>query len=119
MKFCWSTLKVKNLDESIKFYKEILGLEVVNRFNAGPMEIAFLGAGAAEIELVCDGEGRDTDVGSDISWGFEVESLDRMLAWVKENGVKVESGPVEPNPHIRFFMIKDPNGMNIQLAEKL
>ena len=46
MKFCWSTLMVKNLEESLKFYKEIVGLNVSNRFNAGTgVEIAFLGDG--------------------------------------------------------------------------
>ncbi len=83
MNFCWSTLRVKDLDESIKFYSEIVGLEVVNRFKGGPTEIAFLGAGETKIELICSGESRDISVGSDISWGFEVESLDKALALVK------------------------------------
>lgn len=119
MKFCWSTLRVKNLEESIKFYTDIVGLEVVNRFKSGPAEIAFLGRGETKIELLCDGEGRDTVVGNDISWGFEVESLDKALALVKEKGVNVDSGPIQPTPHIRFFIIKDPNGMRIQLAENV
>jgi lactoylglutathione lyase len=119
MKFGWSTLRVKNLDESIKFYSDIIGLEVVNRFMAGSGEIAFLGEGETKIELICDGESRDTVVGNDISWGFVVESLDKVLTLVKEKGINIDSGPVQPNPHIRFFMIKDPNGMKIQLAENI
>ncbi len=55
MKLCWSTLNVNNLEESIKFYTEIAGLEVVNRFKAGPSEIAFLGSGETKIELICTG----------------------------------------------------------------
>lgn len=43
MKFCWSTLKVKDMEESLKFYKEIVGLSEEQRFNAGPdTEIVFL-----------------------------------------------------------------------------
>ncbi len=57
MKFCWSTLKVKNLEESLKFYQEIVGLKINKRFNAGPgREIAFLGDGETKIELICDEE---------------------------------------------------------------
>jgi lactoylglutathione lyase len=91
MKFCWSTLRVKNLEESLKFYEEIIGLSVNNRFKAGP----------------------------DISWGFKVDSLDDMMKVVKEKGITIESGPVQPSPHTRFFFIKDPNGMKIQLVEQM
>lgn len=58
-------------------------------------------------------------VGGDISWSFEVDSLDKALALVKEKGIKVDSDPIQPTPHIRFFFIKDPNGMKIQLAENI
>ena len=44
MKFLWTTIYVKNLDESIAFYANLVGLQVVKRFPAGPgMEIAFYG----------------------------------------------------------------------------
>jgi len=120
MNFCWSTLRVRDLDESLKFYTDIVGLEVVNRFKGGPgIEIAFLGSRETKIELLCDGENRDSDVGRDISWGFEVESLDQALALVKEKGIKVDSGPIQPNPHVRFFFLKDPNGMRIQIVENI
>jgi hypothetical protein len=33
--FCWSTLRVRNLDESLRFYREIIDLEVVNRGGPG------------------------------------------------------------------------------------
>lgn len=120
MKFCWSTLRVKNLEESIKFYTDIIGLEVVSRFSGGPgVEIAFLGSRETKIELICDGESRDTNVGNDISWGFEVESLDKTLTLVKEKGINVDGGPTQPNPHVKFFFIRDPNGMRIQLVENI
>lgn len=120
MRFCWSTLNVKELEESIRFYTDVIGLEVVSKFNAGPgMEIAFLGKGETKIELICDGESRDTVVGNDISWGFEVESLDKALVLVNEKGINVDSGPTQPNPHVRYFFIKDPNGMRIQLVENI
>jgi lactoylglutathione lyase len=56
MKFCWSTLRVKNLNESIKFYTDIVGLEVANRFKSGPVETAFLGRGETKIGLLSDGD---------------------------------------------------------------
>lgn len=55
MRFCWSTLNVKNLEKSVWFYKEIIGLEIVREFSAGPeVQIVFLGKGETKIELICD-----------------------------------------------------------------
>ena len=46
MKFCWTTIIVRNMQESLKFYQEIVGLCIDSRMNAGPgVEIAFLGDG--------------------------------------------------------------------------
>lgn len=119
MKFCWSTLNVKNLEESVQFYTEIIGLEVVNRFSAGPKRFVFLGKGETQIELIGGGEEREINVGGDISWGFETESLDKALELVKEKGITIVSGPIQPNPHVKFFFIKDPNGLMVQLVENL
>lgn len=120
MKFIWSTLHVNDLEESVRFYQEIVGLEVDHRFHAGPgKEIVFLGRGETKVELIRE-EGRaKTSVGPDICWGFEVESVDAMLETLKEKGVPVHSGPFQPNPFRKFFYILDPNGMRIQFVENL
>lgn len=118
MKFCWSTLIVKNLEESLKFYTEVVGLKVDRRFNAGPgTEIVFLGNGETKIELISNGSGKPTSVGPDISWGFEVASIDDMMKLVEGKGIAIHSGPFSPNPHTRFFYVLDPNGMKIQFVE--
>lgn len=118
MKFCWSTLHVKNLDESLRFYQEVVGLPLVRRFPAGPgAEIAFLGDGETKIELVCEAGKTECRVGPDISWGFEVASLDDCLRAVREKGVPILSEPVSPNPHTRFFFVADPDGLTVQFVE--
>jgi lactoylglutathione lyase len=108
------------MDESLKFYQEIVGLTLNTRFQAGQgMEIAFLGDGETKIELICNVLNTSVNVGQDISWGFEVNSLDKMLALVKEKGIDVQSGPFQPNPHTRFFFVTDPNGMKVQFVENI
>ena len=120
MKFCWSTLRVKNMEESLKFYEEIVGLKIDKRFKAGPnMEIAFLGDGETKVELICDESNNDISLGKDISWGFEVECVDEMINFVKEKGIAIESGPFQPNPHVKFFYVMDPNGLKIQFVENI
>ncbi|WP_312651851.1 VOC family protein [Proteiniclasticum sp.] len=119
MKFIWSTLKVGNMNESIVFYENILGLKTVQRFQAGPdMEIAFLGEGETQIELIQEKNREKVEIGHDISWGFQVDSLKVMMDVLEENGISVHSGPFMPNPFTRFIYILDPDGMKIQLVEK-
>lgn len=120
MKFCWSTLNVRNLKESVRFYTEIVGLDVIREMSAGPdMNMVFLGKGGTQVELIYDGKNQEICIGKDISWGFEVESLDCALDLVKANGIEIEAGPIQPTPHVKFFFVKDPNGMNIQLVENI
>jgi lactoylglutathione lyase len=119
MKFCWSTLLVKNMEESLSFYRDVIGLEVVTRFNAMPgLEIAFLGTGETQIELVCNAESANAVVGDAVSWGFDVASLDDALAMVKERNIPLHSGPFV-HPNVKYFFIQDPNGLKIQLKQSI
>lgn len=120
MKFCWCTITVSNMEESLKFYQEIVGLSISRRFMSGPVgEIVFLGDGETKVELIYNEANKSVNVGHDISLGFEVNSVDEMIKFVKEKGLELESGPFQPNPHVKFFFVKDPNGVRIQFVENL
>lgn len=120
MKFCWTTLMVRNLEESLKFYTEVVGLKVDKSFNAGPgVEIAFLGDGETKVELICNAALTEVNFGQDISLGFEVNSVDEMIIFVKEKGIDIHSGPFQPNPHTKYFYVIDPNGLKIQFVQNM
>ena len=120
MKFCWCTITVKNMETSLKFYQEIVGLPLNRRFAAGPgTEICFLGEGETKVELICGAAHKTFNGGTGISLGFEVKSLDEKIKFIREKGLAVESGPYQPNPHLKFFHIKDPDGVNVQFVENL
>ncbi len=120
MKFLWTTLLVDNMDESLKFYEEIVGLKLAERFSAGlGMEISFIGEGETKVELICNGKLKKLDAGNRVTLGFKVESLDEKLNFIKEKGIDIITGPVQPNPSIKYFIIKDPNGVKIQFAEQM
>ena len=117
MKFLWTTIYVRNLEESIAFYSELLDLQVIRRFPAGPgMEIAFMGNGTEGetlVELLADSAISEVDLGQHISIGFAVDSVDAMLETVKSKGIPLHGAPVETHGS-KFFFIKDPNGLSIQ-----
>lgn len=121
MKFLWTTIYVKNLDESITFYSSLVGLKVSRRFPAGPgMEIAFMDNGTpgeTQIELIADSKNSNVDYNDFISIGFAVDSVDAMLQTIKSSNIPVHSGPVE-SPAFKFFCIKDPNGLSIQFFQR-
>ncbi|SHI84594.1 lactoylglutathione lyase [Geosporobacter subterraneus DSM 17957] len=118
MKFCWVTVMVKNMEESLRFYQEIVGLPIKRRFGAGPgVEICFLGEGETEVELIYNENSKESTFGQDISLGFETNSVEEMMTFLKEKGIDIHSGPFEPNPHVKFFYVKDPNGLKIQFVE--
>ena len=120
MKFCWTTLNVNNLEESLNFYKEIVGLSVNRRFEVGSdIEIAFLGDGETKLELIWNKNKKEVSIGDDISIGFEVDSVEKMIQYLKEKGIEIESGPFQPNPNIKFFYIRDPNGLKVQMVENI
>ncbi len=120
MKFLWTGIYVKDLDESIAFYSELAGLRVNRRFLAGPTtEIAMMGSGVdgeTQLELLADKSVTTLSYGESISIGFQIESLGGMLDEIKAKGIPVFSGPAE-TPRSKFFYVKDPNGVVVQFLE--
>jgi lactoylglutathione lyase len=119
MAFLWATLTVKDMEESLKFYQDIVGLPLVRRFSAGPAgEIAFLGDGDTKVELICNDQTKEVNIGSEISLGFGVDSADEKIEFLGKEGIELHSGPFSPNPHVKYFFILDPNGLKIQFVEE-
>ena len=119
MNFCWVTITTNDIEDSIKFYSEIVGLEISNRFSprAG-MDIVFLqDKKGNEIELIKYADKTESSEKSGISIGFVVDSLDDTISLVKSKGISVE-GPF-PAAKVKFIYVKDPNGVSIQFVEKL
>ena len=117
MKLRWCAILVKDLDESIKFYQEIIGLPAPARFPAGPgMEIALFDTGCAELELIHKADIPNPVAGNALSIGFEVASIEDAMAHVKEKGIEIERGPVI-SPRAKFFFIRDPNGVEVELKQ--
>ncbi len=120
MKFCWVTINVKDMEKSLNFYQDIIGLSIKRKFKPDrDREIVFLGNGETEVELIHNPKAEDILIGPDISLGFEVESLEKIKEILKSNNISIHSGPFQPNPSIQFIYVLDPNGVKIQFVENL
>lgn len=119
MEFLWATITVRNMEESLEFYQEIVGLSLNRRVQSNETtELAFLGDGQTQIELIHHSGRQAPETGKGISLGFAVEDLELMMERIKDKGLTMYDGPFAPNPHVRFFYVLDPNGLKIQFVEQ-
>jgi lactoylglutathione lyase len=110
-----SVIAVENMDESSKFYTEILGMEEVRRFSPQPgLNIAFYrGEGEATIELI---EGEEGKKGLYMV-GMEVEDLDGEIAKLKSKGITLTRGPLGAPGGPRIAFLDGPDGVEIELIQ--
>ena len=118
MKFIHSTVYTKDLDRSIKFYEEVMGLKLNNRFKTpDDKEIAFMDAGnGVQLEFIQYANGYAPAIDKQPTWAFEADDFEAMLKFIEESDeFRVEQGPVEV-PGERFFFY-DINGVYVQIME--
>lgn len=119
MRYAHTTIIVKDIEKSIKFYEEVAGLTVMRKFNAGPTKIlAFLAdkEGDTEVELIQDASEASTYSGQGISLGFAVDDINEYLSKMQSMGYETTE-IISPNPVTKFFYVSDPDGLKIQLIE--
>jgi len=118
MKFMWATISVSDMNASLSFYQDVIGLKLNNRMKVGgSIELAFLGAGETKIELKCDTGGGEINFGRDISLGFSTPSLHIFTELLDSRNLLIHSGPFQPVPDMKFLFIQDPDGLKIQIVE--
>ena len=118
MRMMHVTIMTKQLNESVKFYEEQVGLTILRDMRDNPEhQIVFMSdkSGGTCVELVA--KPTAAYYGGGISMGFEVEDIDKEYTKKEEQGF--HPGPmISPNPHARFFFVKDPNGVDIQFVQE-
>ena len=112
------TIMTKCLNESVQFYEEQVGLSIVRDMRDNPeQQIVFMSdkSSGTCVELVNNPTG--AYYGGGISMGFAVDDIDKEYVKKEEQGF--HPGPmISPNPHARFFFVKDPNGVDIQFIQE-
>lgn len=119
MKFCWCSILVKNMEESVRFYRDIVGLSIIRKLTAWPnVEIVFMGDSEEEIELIYNPKNDPPAVGDGIALGFETESVEEKMNFLRSKGLEIEGGPFKPSQYITFINMRDPNGIRVQFIQK-
>lgn len=118
MKLIGTGIHVYDIKKSINFYRNILGFKLEMEFDAGDLNLAFLTKDSFRLELIEEKAKRTLKHSDDIMLSFSIDSVDETIKFLNDMGCVVESGPFSPSPDIKFFFIKDPNGVLIQLAQR-
>lgn len=109
------TIYVSDMNRSVTFYTETLGLKL--RYQAGPEWAEIEAGGGLVLGLHGVGHGAQAGKQGSITIGFELdEPLDAAYATLKERGVQFH-GPVQDTGHIRLATFGDPDGNPLYLQE--
>jgi lactoylglutathione lyase len=125
MRLLHTMLRVGNLDESIRFYCDLLGMQLLRRkdYPSGEFTLAFLGYGDEAdntvIELTYNWGKTTYDLGD--AYGHIALGVDDIYATcvaIKAQGGKIsrEPGPMKHGTTVIAF-IEDPDGYKVELIQ--
>ncbi|MGD0085868.1 MAG: VOC family protein [Verrucomicrobiota bacterium] len=114
--------RVNDLERTVKFYREILGLQEVRRHKSPRgSELVFLKAPKSDEEIeICFFPGSSSvSVQPDLTHlAFEVDSLDEFARHLAQHGLKYSDGPTTSSSGTTFAFIDAPEGYEIELIQK-
>lgn len=113
--------RVHDLEKTVSFYKNVLGLEETRRHTSGRgSQLVFLKAPGSNEEIeICkfDGSG-PVMVGPDLTHlAFEVENLDTFATHAAAKGYPLSDGPHPSGGGGKIAFIDAPEGYEIELIE--
>ena len=117
-------LVVSDLDRSLRFYCEGLGLELLRR--SGPkadgVSSAVLKVGTQEINVFCDphggsAQGSGTERIHHFCLAMESGGIDEVAIALGRAGIEIAKGPVQRRDGVSLF-VEDPDGIRVELSIK-
>lgn len=125
MRLLHTMLRVGNLQRSIKFYTNVLGMTLLRQkeYPAGKFTLAFLGYGDEKhntaLELTYNWDTDHYDLGSGFGHlAIEVDDVYKATEKIRKAGGKIirEPGPMNAGSTLLAF-VTDPDGYEIELLE--
>ena len=114
--------RVSDLEKTVSFYKDVLGLEEIHRSKSPRgSELVFFKAPGSEEEIeICkfDGSG-PVSVGYDITHlAFEVDDLDAFAKHAASKGYPLSDGPTPTGGGSVIAFVDAPEGYEIELIQR-
>ena len=122
MKYLHVMVRVKDLDASMHFYCDLMGLEEIKRYDSeqGRFTLVYLAApGQPEVplELTYNWDG-DTGLPSDSRHfghlAYEVDNIYETCQFLQDNGVVINRPPRDG----RMAFVRSPDNISIELLQK-
>lgn len=115
-------VRVADMERSIAFYTNVLGLRVTKRVNVRALELAFLEipgtASATQVELVAGATDHSPSDGLVNHVAFAVTDIDAGIKRLRAHGVALLSeGPITLWEGKRIVFFRGPDGERLELVE--
>ncbi len=121
-KLLHTRMRVSDMDQTIAFYTQVLGLEVLERkVSPRGSHLAFLKVPNSEelIELCSFPASGPVTVQEDlVHLAFQVDNLDKTIAALQAKQIRITDGPTRTASGSRFLFIDAPDGYEIELIER-
>jgi lactoylglutathione lyase len=121
-KLLHTRMRVSDMEQTLKFYREVLGLDVVEqKVSPRGSHLAFLAVPNSQelIELCSFPSSGAVKVQEDlVHLAFEVEDLDETIREFQGKGVPITDGPTQSSSGSRFIFIDAPDGYEIELIQR-
>jgi predicted enzyme related to lactoylglutathione lyase len=110
-------MKVKNMEESIKFYKDLFGFEIKQEENPNKNDVPSKIIGNNSIKLCMYEVPEMSPEGGIAHFGFNIENFDEVIAKCKELDVQIlYGGPIVWSKSKSIYIV-DPSGYELELSQ--
>lgn len=120
MKYLHTMVRVQNLDASLAFYCDHLGLEQLGRFDIeeGRFSLVFLAAPGdhtAQVELTHNWDDEELDEGRNFGHlAYEVDDIYATCKKLQDSGVTINRPPRDG----RMAFVRSPDNISVELLQK-
>jgi lactoylglutathione lyase len=120
MKYLHTMVRVKDVDDSLAFYCDLLGLAELRRYDSeqGRFTLVFLAAPGdedAQVELTWNWDPEDYDEGRNFGHlAYEVDDIYALCQRLMDGGVTISRPPRDG----RMAFVRSPDNISIELLQK-